>query len=75
MSNKDNTMKWRHYLWAFFGGLFLTVVSVIIYACWHESSNKKTNGQWRWKDWLYMVAFGLLGQAVQVIIIYLNYTY
>ena len=75
MSKKDETMKYRHYLWAIFGGLLFTVLGVIIYATWQEYRNIKNGGQWRWKDWLCLVGCGMIGQTIQAFIIYLNVTY
>ena len=65
MNKKDNTMKWRHYLWAVFGGLVFTVLAVVCYACWQETENVKKGGSWRWKDWSYLTLCGLAGQAAQ----------
>ena len=68
-------MRFRHYLWAIFGGLFLTIFIVIIYASCQEWRRTKQGEDWRWTDWAYLVACGAVGQAVQLFIIFLNLGY
>ena len=75
MKQKENNMKWRHYMWAIFGGMIFTVLAVIIFASLREHQFAKNGGEWRWKDWWSLVANGMIGQVLQLGLIYLMVTY
>ena len=75
MEQNKNDMRWRHYMWAIFGGLILTIVAVVVYASMQESYQRKMVGRWRWADWLALVGWGMVGQAMQLFVIWLNLNY
>ena len=75
MEQKTNDMKWRNYMWAIFGGLFLTVLPVVMYATKREVDRAYKGGAVSWKDWWTLVGYGMIGQAMQVFVIWLNLNY
>lgn len=62
MEQKTNDMKWRHYMWAIFGGLFLTVLAVVLYATKRELDRAYKGDAFRWKDWWTLVGYGMIAR-------------
>ena len=63
--------RWKHLIGGFILGLVLTVLCALGCAGGMEFKDKQWGGRWDWLDFLATVIVGVLGQAVQVLIIYL----
>lgn len=63
--------RWKHLLGGFVLGLFLTVLCALGCAGGMEFKDRQWGGRWDWVDFALTVAGGLIGQAVQVLVIYL----
>ena len=63
--------RWKHLIGGFILGLVLTVLCTLGCAGGMEFKDKQWGGRWDWLDFLATVIGGVLGQAVQVLIIYL----
>lgn len=61
----------KHLCGGFVLGLFLTVLCSLGCAGGMEYKDKAWGGRWDWVDFALTVAGGLIGQAVQVLVIYL----
>lgn len=59
----------KHFLYAIPIGLFLTILTVLGVASGMEFKDKSWGGKWDWLDWIATMLGGLVGQAVQLIII------
>lgn len=66
---ESNRMK--HFLYAIPCGVFLTILFVCGLAAGMEFKDKQWGGKWDWLDLLATVLGGLIGQTIQVCIIYL----
>lgn len=62
--------RWQHFFYAIPIGAVLTILCVLGVATGMEFKDKQWGGFWDWKDWLCTMLGGLVGQAVQIIIIY-----
>jgi hypothetical protein len=65
----DETRR-QHFFYAIPIGVVLTIMCVLGVATGMEFKDKHWGGFWDWKDWLCTMLGGLVGQAVQIIIIY-----
>lgn len=65
----DETRR-QHFAYAIPIGVVLTILCVLGVASGMEFKDKQWGGLWDWKDWLCTMLGGLVGQVVQVIIIY-----
>lgn len=63
--------RWKHLIGGFILGLVLTVLCAIGCAGGMEFKDKQWGGRWDWLDFLATVIGGVMGQVVQVLIIYL----
>lgn len=63
--------RWKHLIGGFILGLVLTVLCALGCAGGMEFKDKQWGGRWDWLDFLATVIGGVLGQVVQVLIIYL----
>ena len=63
--------RWNHLCGGFVLGLFLTVLCSLGCAGGMEFKDRQWGGRWDWVDFALTVAGGLIGQAVQVLVIYL----
>lgn len=63
--------RWKHLCGGFVLGLFLTVLCSLGCAGGMEFKDRQWGGRWDWIDFALTVAGGLIGQAVQVLVIYL----
>jgi hypothetical protein len=61
--------RWKYLIGGFILGLVLTVLCAIGCAGGMEFKDKQWGGRWDWLDFLATVIGGVLGQAVQVLII------
>lgn len=67
--NESNRMK--HFTYAIPCALLLTILFVAGLACGMEFKDKAHGGKWDWLDLIATLLGGLIGQLIQVIIIYL----
>ena len=65
-SNRD-----LHFFYAIPIGLLLTILCVIGLASGLEYKDKLYGNKWDWIDWIMTVLGGLVGQIIQLLIIYL----
>lgn len=61
----------KHLFGGFILGVFLTVLCSLGCAGGMEYKDKAWGGRWDWIDFALTVAGGVVGQAVQVLVIYL----
>ena len=61
----------KHFLYAIPIGFVLTILCVIGVASGMEFKDKCWGGKWDWLDWVATVLGGLIGQGLQVLIIWL----
>ena len=61
----------KHFLYAIPIGFILTILCVIGVASGMEFKDKCWGGKWDWLDWVATVLGGLVGQGLQVLIIWL----
>ena len=71
MSWIKESNRWRHFLYAIPLALVLTVFSAIGCAGGMEFKDLQYGNRWDWLDFLATVLGGIVGQALQVLIIYL----
>jgi uncharacterized membrane protein len=60
----------KHLLYAIPIGMTLTILCVIGVASGLEFKDRQYGGKWDWLDWLATILGGLIGQAIQCLIIY-----
>lgn len=63
--------RWKHFLYAIPLALVLTVLAAIGCAGGMEFKDLQYGNRWDWLDFLATVLGGIVGQAMQVLIIYL----
>lgn len=63
--------RWKHFVGGFILGLLLTVLCALGCAGGMEFKDMQWGGKWDWLDFGCTVAGGLLGQGVQILIIYM----
>lgn len=61
----------KHFLYAIPIGIILTILCVIGLASGLEFKDKLYGNKWDWLDWLATILGGLIGQIIQISIIYL----
>ena len=61
----------KHFLYAIPIGIVLTILCVIGLASGLEFKDKLYGNKWDWLDWLATILGGLIGQIIQISIIYL----
>ena len=61
----------KHFLYAIPIGIVLTILCVIGLASGLEFKDKLYGNKWDWLDWLATILGGLVGQIIQISIIYL----
>jgi hypothetical protein len=67
----QDVTRWKHFFYAIPIGLVFTILCVLGVASGMEFKDKQWGGFWDWKDWACTMLGGLVGQAVQAIIILL----
>ena len=65
-SNRD-----KHFLYAIPCGAIGTILFVAGLATGMEFKDKQSGGKWDWIDWTMTMAGGLIGQAIQLGVLYL----
>jgi len=63
--------RWKHLVGGFVLGLFLTFISPITAAGCLEFKDVQWGGRWEWLDFALTCIGGILGGAINMIIIYL----
>lgn len=66
---ESNRMK--HLVLAIPIGAVFTILCVLGVASGMEFKDKQWGGRWDWLDWIATMLGGLVGQAVQILVIYL----
>lgn len=66
---ESNRMK--HFLLAIPLGLVFTILCVLGCASGMEFKDTQWGGRWDWLDWIATMLGGLIGQALQALIVYL----
>lgn len=61
----------KHFMRAIPIGLTLTILCVIGVASGMEFKDKEYGNQWDWLDWLATILGGLVGQSLQILLIWL----
>lgn len=65
-SNRD-----KHFIYAIPIGLIFTILCVLGVASGMEFKDKLYGNKWDWLDWIFTILGGILGQILQIIILYL----
>ena len=65
----------KHFLYAIPIGFLLTILCVLGVASGLEFKDKEYGNHWDWLDWTATMLGGLVGQLIQIIIIYCNIIY
>lgn len=60
----------KHFLYAIPIGLIFTILCVLGVASGMEFKDKQYGGKFDWLDWLATMLGGMVGQALQIVIIY-----
>lgn len=60
----------KHLLYAITIGLVFTILCVLGVASGMEFKDRQWGGKWDWLDWLATMLGGVIGQALQIIILY-----
>lgn len=62
--------RWKHFLLAVPLGLAFTLLCVLGCASGMEFKDRQWGGRWDWLDWLATMLGGLVGQALQIVIVW-----
>ena len=62
--------RWKHFLLAVPLGMAFTLLCVLGCASGMEFKDKQWGGRWDWLDWLATMLGGLVGQALQIVIVW-----
>ena len=65
----------KHFLYAIPVGFLFTILCVLGVASGLEFKDKQYGNQWDWLDWTATMLGGLVGQLIQILIIYCNIIY
>ena len=65
----------KHFLYAIPIGFLFTILCVLGVASGLEFKDKQYGNQWDWLDWTATMLGGLVGQLIQILIIYCNIIY
>lgn len=63
--------RWKHFTLAIPLGLAFTLLCVLGCASGMEFKDRQWGGRWDWLDWLATMLGGMVGQAMQLLAIYL----
>lgn len=61
----------KHFCFAIPIGIVFTILCVLGVASGMEFKDKSYGGKWDWLDWIATMLGGIVGQAIQVLIIWL----
>jgi hypothetical protein len=67
----EDKTRWQHFGWAIPIGVVFTILCVLGVATGMEFKDYQWCGKADWRDWVCTMLGGLVGQAVQVLIVYL----
>lgn len=70
MSLFGDKTRWYHFGYAIPIGFVFTILCVLGVASGMEFKDKQWGGRWDWSDWLCTMLGGLIGQIVQLLIIW-----
>ena len=62
--------RWKHFLLAVPLGMAFTLLCVLGCASGMEFKDRQWGGRWDWLDWLATMLGGLVGQALQIVIVW-----
>ena len=62
--------RWKHFLLAVPLGMAFTLLCVLGCASGREFKDRQWGGRWDWLDWLATMLGGLVGQALQIVIVW-----
>ena len=65
----DVSNRKKHFLYAIPIGLIMTILCVIGVAAGMEYKDKLWGGVWSWRDFFSTILGGVIGQAIQIIIL------
>jgi cytochrome b subunit of formate dehydrogenase len=71
MSWFTESNRWKHFVYAIPVGYVFTILCVLGLATGMEFKDKLWGGKYDWIDWLATMLGGLIGQALQILTIYL----
>lgn len=71
MSWFTESNRWKHFVYAIPVGYVFTILCVLGLATGMEFKDKLWGGEYDWIDWLATMLGGLIGQALQILTIYL----
>ena len=71
MSWFTESNRWKHFVYAIPVGYIFTILCVLGLATGMEFKDKLWGGEYDWIDWLATMLGGLIGQALQILTIYL----
>jgi hypothetical protein len=71
MSWFTESNRWKHFVYAIPVGYVFTILCVLGLAPGMEFKDKLWGGKYDWIDWLATMLGGLIGQALQILTIYL----
>lgn len=72
MSWFTESNRWKHFVYAIPVGYVFTILCVLGLATGMEFKDKLWGGKYDWIDWLATMLGGLIGQALQILTIYLR---
>lgn len=72
MSWFTESNRWKHFVYAIPVGYIFTILCVLGLATGMEFKDKLWGGEYDWIDWLATMLGGLIGQALQILTIYLT---
>lgn len=64
--------RYKHLIYAIPAGLIFTILFVLGIASGMEFKDKAYGNKWDWLDWIATIIGGIIGQSIQLIIIYLS---
>lgn len=71
MSWFTESNRWKHFVYAIPVGYVFTILCVLGLATGMEFKDKLWGGKYDWIDWFATMLGGLIGQALQILTIYL----
>ena len=69
ISHFTTSNRYKHFLFAIPIGLVFTILCVLGVASGMEFKDKLYGNNWDWLDWLYTMLGGIIGQAIQLLVI------
>ncbi len=61
--------RYKHFMYAIPVGFVFTILCVVGVASGLEFKDTQYGGKWDWIDWLCTIAGGIIGQAIQAIVL------